>query len=81
MTTPGSHKTYHAVSAYPILIAAGAVLFERSWSLGWPEMVDAVAGVYASLPPALRARTGIFANDFGQALIVLVMRREAEGGG
>ena len=130
-TTPGSHKTYYAASAYPILIAAGAVLIERSWSragrewwkpaylglllvvgalaaptvvpmlppeaylrytnaigigpprlenratnampqmfadrFGWPEMVDAVAGAYASLPPALRARTGIFANDFGQA--------------
>jgi hypothetical protein len=23
VTTPGSHKTYYAVSAYPILIAAG----------------------------------------------------------
>jgi hypothetical protein len=33
---------------------------------GWPEMVEAVARVYASLPPELRAKTGIFANDFGQ---------------
>jgi hypothetical protein len=131
VTTPGSHKTYYAASAYPILIAAGAVLIERSWSrpgrewwkpaylgllllvgvvvaptvvpilppevylrytkaigfdqprlenratnampqlfadrFGWPEMVDAVAGAYASLPSELRVRTGIFANDFGQA--------------
>jgi hypothetical protein len=131
VTTPGSHKTYYAASAYPILLAAGAVLIERSWSrpgrewrkpaylglllavgavvaptvvpmlppeaylryteaigfgqprlenratnampqmfadrFGWPEMVDAVARAYASLPPELRARTGIFANDFGQA--------------
>jgi hypothetical protein len=130
VTTPGSHKTYYAASAYPILIAAGAVLLERSWSrpgrgwmepaylalllvvgaviaptvvpllapeaylrytkaigigqvrlenratnampqlfadrFGWPEMVEAVARVYSSLPPELRAKTGIFANDFGQ---------------
>ncbi len=130
LTTPGSHKTYYAVSAYSALIAAGAVLIERGWShggwrwlrpaylalllavgalvaptivpmlppevylrytqavgiaqprlenratnvmpqlfadrFGWPEMVEAVARVYASLPPDVRARTGIFANDFGQ---------------
>jgi len=130
-TTPGSHKTYYAASAYPILIAAGAVQLERWWSrrerewrrpaylalllaagaliaptvmpllppelylrytravgfgqvrlenratnampqmfadrFGWPEMVETVARVYASLPPELRAKTGIFGNDFGQA--------------
>jgi hypothetical protein len=33
---------------------------------GWPEMVDAVARAYHSLPPDVRARTGIYANDFGQ---------------
>jgi hypothetical protein len=33
---------------------------------GWPEMVEAVARVYTSLPPDVRAKTGIFANDFGQ---------------
>lgn len=130
LTTPGSHKTYYAVSACPVLIAAGAVLIERGWSrrplqwmkpayvalllvvgalaapmavpmlspetylrytralrisqprienratnaipqlfadrFGWPEMVATVARVYSSLPPELRAKTGIFANDFGQ---------------
>jgi len=130
VTTPGSHKTYYAVSAYPILIAAGAVMIERGltrsgreWAkpaylglllatgalvaptvvpmlspegyvryskvigiaqpplenraasampqmfadrFGWPEMVETVARVYASLPPDLRAKTGIFTNDFGQ---------------
>jgi len=130
-TTPGSHKTYYAASAYPILIAAGAVLLERATSrgahrwarpayagalamagallaphvvpllppemylryaratgigqprlenratnampqlfadrFGWPEMAATVARVYDALPPAERARTGIFANDFGQA--------------
>jgi hypothetical protein len=33
---------------------------------GWPEMAEAVARVYNSLPPEEREKTGIFANDFGQ---------------
>ncbi|HEY8184169.1 MAG TPA: glycosyltransferase family 39 protein [Thermoanaerobaculia bacterium] len=33
---------------------------------GWPEMVATVARAYFSLPPELRAKTAIFANDFGQ---------------
>jgi 4-amino-4-deoxy-L-arabinose transferase-like glycosyltransferase len=130
VTTPGSHKTYYAASAYPPLIAAGAVLLERilargrlAWlkpayigllllvgalvaptvvpilspetyqrytqavhiaqprlenratnampqlfadRFGWPEMVEAVARAYHALPPDQQAKTGIFANDFGQ---------------
>jgi hypothetical protein len=34
---------------------------------GWPEMVDAVARVYNSLPPEQRARTAILARDYGGA--------------
>jgi 4-amino-4-deoxy-L-arabinose transferase-like glycosyltransferase len=34
---------------------------------GWPEMAATVARVYNSLPPDLRAKTGIFGNDFGQS--------------
>ena len=34
---------------------------------GWPEMVATVARAYNSLPPAERARTAIFGNDYGQA--------------
>jgi hypothetical protein len=34
---------------------------------GWPEMAETVARVYRALPAEERARTGIFANDFGQA--------------
>jgi hypothetical protein len=131
LTTPGSHKTYYAGAAYPILLAAGAVLIEEAlrsrrtaWlkpvavvliialgavgaplitpilppetflrymaalpfpmprfenratnampqlfadRFGWPEMVKTVAGVYNALPPDVRAKTGIFGNDFGQA--------------
>ncbi len=130
LTTPGSHKTYYAAAAYPMLFAAGAVAIEpllrgrytrwlRPFGLaqlalvgalvaptvtpilppetylryasalglaqprlenratnampqlfadrfGWPEMVEKVAQVYQALPPEVRAKTGIFANDFGQ---------------
>jgi hypothetical protein len=129
-TTPGSHKTYYAASAYPILIAAGALWIERLVSrrplrwlgaaylgfvlvvgaliaptivpllppqtylrytralgiaqprlenrassampqlfadrFGWPEMAQTVAAVYRSLPADEQAKTGVFANDFGQ---------------
>jgi 4-amino-4-deoxy-L-arabinose transferase-like glycosyltransferase len=34
---------------------------------GWEEMAAAVAGVYNNLPPAVRARTAIFAQTYGQA--------------
>ncbi len=34
---------------------------------GWPEMVEAVAGVYNSLPPDERAKTAILAGNYGGA--------------
>ena len=34
---------------------------------GWPELVAEVAGIYHALPPEERARTGIFANNYGEA--------------
>lgn len=34
---------------------------------GWPEMVEAVAGVYHALPPEERAKTAILAGNYGQA--------------
>jgi hypothetical protein len=34
---------------------------------GWPEMVAAVAKVYQALPPEERAKTAIYANDYGEA--------------
>lgn len=33
---------------------------------GWPEMTATVAKAYFSLPPDVRAKTGIFGNDYGQ---------------
>lgn len=34
---------------------------------GWPEMVQAVAQVYNSMPPDVRAKTGILAGNYGEA--------------
>ncbi|HEV2491035.1 MAG TPA: glycosyltransferase family 39 protein [Candidatus Acidoferrales bacterium] len=34
---------------------------------GWPEMVRQVAGIYSSLPPDERARTGILTGNYGEA--------------
>jgi hypothetical protein len=34
---------------------------------GWEEMAATVAGVYNSLPPAVRAKTAIFGQSYGQA--------------
>jgi dolichyl-phosphate-mannose-protein mannosyltransferase len=34
---------------------------------GWPELVADVARIYNSLPPPERARTGIFASNYGEA--------------
>ena len=35
--------------------------------VGWPELAAQVARVYRALPPAERARTAIFANNYGEA--------------
>jgi len=34
---------------------------------GWPELVAEVARIYDALPPEERARTGIFASNYGEA--------------
>ena len=34
---------------------------------GWPEMAQEVARIYAALPPEERARTGIYAGNYGEA--------------
>jgi len=34
---------------------------------GWPELVEKVAEIYWALPPDERARTGIFASNYGEA--------------
>ncbi len=34
---------------------------------GWPELVSDVSTAYHSLPPEIRAQTGIFASNYGEA--------------
>jgi len=34
---------------------------------GWPELVEDVARIYRSLPESERAKTGIFASNYGEA--------------
>lgn len=49
LLTRGSHKTYYVASAYPMLLAAGAVVVER-WAAAAPRrrrLVRAYAGVVA----------------------------------
>lgn len=113
-------RDYYLAPAYPMLLAAGAVLLERrvarlrqraatavrvattlallfalattalvalplapvgsqAWrvageyhdnfaeQVGWPELVAQVAAVYHALPEAERARTAIYANNYGEA--------------
>jgi 4-amino-4-deoxy-L-arabinose transferase-like glycosyltransferase len=113
-------RDYYLAPAYPMLLAAGAVVLESAlvrlrpraaaWSraavalvllaagvstvvlalplaavgstgwrmsrgvhdnfaeqIGWPELVTQVATVYHALPPAERARTAIFASNYGEA--------------
>lgn len=115
-----SARDYYLAPAYPMLLAAGAVLLERGiarlrprgafvargatalvllaalattalvalplapvgsqgWhvsrqfhdnfaeQIGWPELVAQVAAVYNALPEAERARTAIYANNYGEA--------------
>ena len=37
-------------------------------SLGWPELAETVAGIYAVLPAAEKAQTGILAGNYGAAM-------------
>jgi 4-amino-4-deoxy-L-arabinose transferase-like glycosyltransferase len=44
-----------------------------SWEFGWEELVNNVAGVYASLPPPDRAKAAIFASTYGEASAINVL--------
>jgi hypothetical protein len=40
---------------------------EFAEQIGWPELVDMVAGIYGGLPAEERARTGILTGNYGEA--------------
>lgn len=113
-------RSYYMAAGYPMLLAAGAVMFEEwlhaysaervryfSWSaaivivlgggliaalalpiapvgsgwwnianeangelreeIGWQDLTETVAGIYAALPAAEQAQTGILAGNYGEA--------------
>jgi len=110
-------RSYYLAPAYPMLIAAGAVVWERwlaalssrtawaaSWAvlavgsllsgalalpiapvnsglwevtrevhddfaeqIGWPELVETVAAIYAALPETEQPQTAILAGNYGEA--------------
>ena len=35
--------------------------------IGWPELVEQVAAIYAALPPEERPTTAVLANNYGEA--------------
>jgi hypothetical protein len=40
---------------------------ELKEEIGWPEMVETVAGIYAALPETEKSQTGILAGNYGEA--------------
>jgi hypothetical protein len=48
---------------------------EHAESIGWPELVETVAAVYESLPPAERATAVIFTANYGEAGAVDLLGR------
>jgi 4-amino-4-deoxy-L-arabinose transferase-like glycosyltransferase len=40
---------------------------ELKEQIGWPEMAETVAGIYSKLPDEEKTRTGVLANNYGEA--------------
>jgi len=47
--------------------AANRVNDDFREEIGWPELVDTIAGIHASLPPEEQAHAGILAGNYGEA--------------
>jgi dolichyl-phosphate-mannose-protein mannosyltransferase len=69
-------------SAYASRLGANKVKSEKFTSplpqylsdrFGWPQMVEGFAARYNALPPDVRARTGIFCGNYGEASAVNVL--------
>jgi len=68
--------------AYTAIFAPNSSKFEKydsplpeilSDRFGWSQMVEGFAARYDALPPDVRARTGIFCNNYGEASAVNVL--------
>ncbi len=57
----------HAVPAKTEVNHDGPLEQRFGDQFGWPELVADVAKIYNALPPEERARTGIFASNYGEA--------------
>jgi hypothetical protein len=47
--------------------AANRVNDDFREEIGWPELVETIAGIHASLPPEEQAHVGILAGNYGEA--------------
>jgi 4-amino-4-deoxy-L-arabinose transferase-like glycosyltransferase len=56
-----------AVTVLPILPARAGMESNQAETVGWPELVQTVAGVWFSLPPPQRAHAVILTADYSEA--------------
>nr|BFE74275.1 hypothetical protein GCM10020092_075760 [Actinoplanes digitatis] len=66
VTTVAIALPVYPVRWYPDTIQA-AINDDAGETIGWPELVDTVAGVYSSLPLSERATTVIITQNYGEA--------------
>ena len=61
---PNSSRTEKFTSPFP------QILSDR---FGWPQMIEGFSTRYNALPPDVRARTGIFCSNYGEASAVNIL--------
>jgi hypothetical protein len=76
------HSAARSAIAYTAPFAPNSTQFEKFTSplpqilsdrFGWPQMVAGFAARYNALPPDVRARTGIFCGNYGEASAVNIL--------
>jgi hypothetical protein len=71
MLSPERYLAYQAALGFKPAKAevhhAGLLPQPMGDQFGWPEMAQQVSDIYNSLPPQERAKTGIFAGNYGEA--------------
>ena len=71
MLTPDQYLSYQAALGFKP--SKAEVHMQSLWpqpaadQFGWPQLVGEVAEVYTSIPPDQRAKTGIWAGNYGEA--------------